>query len=60
MKFENQNLQTIQKADKYLGFVEPEISEILKDKILLSLIKSDGIAVDKLISTIKSHKIKRY
>ena len=44
-------------ADKYTGFIEPEISEILKDSIFLSLIQSDGIGVDNLISIINSAKI---
>lgn len=44
-------------ADKYLGFIEPEISEILKDTVFLSLIKSDGVALEYLISIINAVRV---
>ena len=44
-------------ADKYVGFVEPEISDILKDSTFLSLIKSDGIAIDNFLSIINVAKV---
>ncbi|MGD9639210.1 MAG: hypothetical protein AB7U85_09160 [Alphaproteobacteria bacterium] len=64
MKFDNYNTPNLppqnsakSSPDKYMGLVEPEISDIIKDAVFLLLIQSDGMGLDKFLSVMKLNKI---